>query len=347
MLEQIVIKGFQSHRRTIINLSRGVNIFNGISDKGKTAIIRAIRFVVYNKPSGDEFRSWSGIDTSVTLTFTDGNTIKRTKTNTENSYTINDDKPLKAFGQGVPEEVTKILNLEEVNIQMQMDSPFLLSDTSGEVATHFNRIAGISVIDKSISKAKSAVAKTKQSIEHREADLKEKQEQLLAYKDLDTVEKELKYLSKIEKEKVKLKGEIGILSVGNNRLKNIDRLLFDMDEYLVLEKPVKNIIEKAKLFQAKKKEQAMLDRTMLRLGILELQIEQTNQLTKLEQPVNNLLNKVQYKRQFQAEIKALNVIVGKCTTLTNKGQETQEKLVELVDRLPNVCPICNGTGKLK
>ena len=337
-----MIKGFQSHKRSIIEPNNGVNIFNGISDKGKTAVIRAIRFVVYNKPSGDEFRSWWGGDTSVTLTFTDGNTIKRTKTNTENSYTINNDKPLKAFGQGVPEEVTKILNLEDVNIQQQMESPFLLSDTSGEVATHFNRIAGISVIDKSIGKAKSAILKTKQSIEHREADLKEKQEQLLAYNGLDTIEKEVKYLGKLEQEKVTLKSDVVTLNHKVDRLSVINRLFINNEPFLQLEQPVKYVLEKAKVYQVGRKELALLDRTMLRLGVLELQIEQTNQLTILEIPVNTLLSKVQNKRLFQGDLKALNNLVYKHTTLTKKGQETQEKLQELADMLGTVtvCPLC-------
>ena len=54
-LKQITLKNFQSHKDSTIQLDRGLNAIIGPSDSGKSAIIRAIKWVLYNEPSGDFF----------------------------------------------------------------------------------------------------------------------------------------------------------------------------------------------------------------------------------------------------------------------------------------------------
>jgi len=71
MIKQLTIKNFQSHKKTKLEFSDGVNIIIGQSDSGKTAIIRALNWVVNNKPSGDSFRSHWGGDTNVEITMED------------------------------------------------------------------------------------------------------------------------------------------------------------------------------------------------------------------------------------------------------------------------------------
>lgn len=341
-----MIKGFQSHKRTIIELSEGVNVFVGQSDKGKTGIIRAIRWIVHNKPNGDAFRSWFGGTTSVQLTFDDGTTITRLKSNTENYYQINEEVPLKAFGQGVPDEVKQLLNLEEVNIQSQLDAPFLLSETSGDVAQHFNRIAGISVIDRSLTKAKSAIVRTKQSIEHHEADLQEKQEQLKGFEDLDTIEKKLKRISDLDGEKKQLEFDIVVVKKKIGRLNIIGEQMSEIDEYLQLEQPVKDLIEKDKLWIATNMELKKLRPLVIRLNTIDKQLVENDKLLEIEQPINNLLSKVQNKQAIQGVLKRLNILVGTYTTLTKKGQENDETLVELNNTLAiywgnrKTCALC-------
>lgn len=353
MIESIKICGFQSHKRSIIHLSPGVSVILGKSDCGKSALLRAIRFVVYNKPAGDSFRNWSGSNTEVELTFSDGNVIKRTKTNSENSYTINDEKPLKAFGQGVPDEVQKILNMSYVNLQQQLDSHFLLSETSGEVAAHFNRVANISVIDKSVGKAKREITKTKQSIEHREADLVEKQEQLVGYKDLDSIEKQVKYLSNLDGQKRKIDGDVVALNMWVNRVNKIDNQVDSIKEYLQLEKPVNELLKKDKLWITANAGLKKLRLLVQRIDTIDKQLVDSDTLLNLEPAVNLLLFKVKQKGLLSGNLRALNNLVVKHTTLTNKWQENQEKMVELNNTLTEywgqtkVCPVCGQGIKLE
>jgi len=55
VVEKITIKNFQSHEETELQFSSGVNVIVGSSDSGKSAILRALKWVVQNKPSGTAF----------------------------------------------------------------------------------------------------------------------------------------------------------------------------------------------------------------------------------------------------------------------------------------------------
>ena len=88
MIQTGVIRNFQSHKKSILNLSKGVNVIVGKTDSGKSAIIRALRWLFTNTPSGDAFRSWDGGDTKVSATFYDmDKKITRIKGN-KNAYIV-------------------------------------------------------------------------------------------------------------------------------------------------------------------------------------------------------------------------------------------------------------------
>ena len=158
MLRSISIFNFQAHRRTKLEFAPGVNAIAGASDQGKSSIIRALRWVVENRPAGDSFRSnFAGDqDTEVTVETTDGETVTRTKGPKTNSYSVNG-KELKAMGQSVPEEVSVALRLGSVNFQHQMDAPFLLSLGSSKLSQYLNEVAGLDAIDRATSNIRKRI----------------------------------------------------------------------------------------------------------------------------------------------------------------------------------------------
>lgn len=76
MIKQLNIQNFQSHVDTTLEFSDGCNIIVGNSDSGKTAIIRALRWLVFHKPTGDEMRSHWGGKTKVELFIDDAHVVK-------------------------------------------------------------------------------------------------------------------------------------------------------------------------------------------------------------------------------------------------------------------------------
>ncbi len=144
MLQKIEINNFQSHKNSVLEFDKGVNIIVGTSDSGKSSIMRAINKVLRNRPLGDGFCSYWGGKTSILLQ-TENVEIEWTKSNPD-AYRLNDTE-FKAFGTDVPEEIKQELNMDLVNIQNQHDSSFLISKSPGEVAQHFNKIAHLENIN--------------------------------------------------------------------------------------------------------------------------------------------------------------------------------------------------------
>lgn len=148
MIESIVIKNFESHKNTKLDLHPGVNVIVGESDHGKSSIMRALNLLVNNRPSGDEFIRDGETNTIVKIKI-DNHIIKRKK-GKENLYYL-DGKEFKiSSNRTVPEKIAKILNISDFNLQKQLDSHFLLSESSAEVARYFNKIVKLDVIDKSL-----------------------------------------------------------------------------------------------------------------------------------------------------------------------------------------------------
>ena len=137
MISSLTLQNFQSHKKTTLEFDPHVNAIIGQSNSGKTAILRGLFWAIYNRPSGLSFISyWNRDKKGNPLKFTYASIssnqliIKRKRSSNFNGYTLlqnNVKTDLEAIGLDVPEQVSKLLNLSEVNIQKQMDAPFLLS----------------------------------------------------------------------------------------------------------------------------------------------------------------------------------------------------------------------------
>lgn len=159
MIRSLRIRNFQSHEDTTLALHPGVNVLIGSSDQGKSAVVRAIRWVVLNLPRGERYRSRWGGDTEVELVLQDGVVVSRTRTNKVNGYscqssmTSSTGNVWKALASGVPEEVQQILRLSEVNLQLQHDASFMLAQSPADLARFLNNMVGLELIDGATSYA--------------------------------------------------------------------------------------------------------------------------------------------------------------------------------------------------
>lgn len=172
MLESITIHNFQKHKKLRIDFDEHITVITGRSDSGKSAIIRALRWVCFNQPSGDAFIQRDSTTCSVSLK-ADSRSLKRTKGKWDNSYTL-DRKQYHALGQGnVPEDVTKLLNVNSINFQGQHDSPFWFSLTAGEVSRQINQIVNLQLIDKVLSHVASDLRRVKAAVQVSETRLED------------------------------------------------------------------------------------------------------------------------------------------------------------------------------
>lgn len=170
MLERIYIQNFQAHTKTKVEFSEGVTTIIGQSDIGKSAILRALRWLCLNSPQGSAFITDGEKGCAVKLVV-DGQTITRKRTQNDNVYAIND-QVYKAFGQGVPQAVQDLLAVTDLNFQQQHDAPFWLSLSPGEVSRQLNEIVDLGIIDKALTFATKRVRDTRKELQICEQRLK-------------------------------------------------------------------------------------------------------------------------------------------------------------------------------
>jgi len=266
MIKSLHIQNFQSHPNTELEFSPGVNAIVGPSDGGKTAIIRALRWLVWNRPLGDEFRSKWGGDTRVAC---DLNTIQiiRVKTKQYNRYLIQeelDETELKfdAIKAEVPEEIQRALNMNEINLQQQLDTPFLLSDSPGEVGAHFNRIAHLDVIDRGIKNVQSWTRQIEQDIRSGESYLRQQQEELKNYDHLDKLEKDVEILESLEQQRGSLWQRIGQLQ---RLIRSIEEMESIIERSSALLKGERQVVEALKLFEQRRGQEEKINQLTIHI----------------------------------------------------------------------------------
>ena len=195
MLEKLQLDNFQTHERLRIVFDPHVTTIVGRSDVGKSAIIRALAWLMTNRPSGAGFVRHRQGTAAVRLVI-DGRKAQRIRGKDENSYVI-DDKELKSFGTDVPEEIARLFNIADINFQGQLDPVFWLRDAPGQVSKNLNTIVDLDIIDITIGMLNTKLRKDNILLEEavsREKTAKEELKRLQFVPAMMVVVNELKQL---------------------------------------------------------------------------------------------------------------------------------------------------------
>lgn len=144
-LERVAIKNFLCYKEEhSFSFTPGVNAIVGPNGKGKSSILAAISWVVFGRPSGDTVVNWDGEkDTYVSLYFEDGLWVQRCRIKDKNfyfwSFKNEPTHELTAIGNSVPEEIEKLLQLQDINFQGQANNLFPMQMTPSELGITINR----------------------------------------------------------------------------------------------------------------------------------------------------------------------------------------------------------------
>ncbi len=173
----IQLKNFQSHIDSTLNLSSGLNVIVGPSDSGKTSVIRAIKWVVYDEPQGDLVLRTGANEVYVKIEMSDGSWIEKSRKKKKTVYTIYDiltsKKEVFQGSRGdVKQRVGSILGMRfdgdggksSYNLQEQLAAPFLLSDTGPAKASAIGQLIGLDVIDDATQGTRNDITSKKQQI---------------------------------------------------------------------------------------------------------------------------------------------------------------------------------------
>lgn len=312
-IKSITIQNFQSHQLSKLEFDKGLNVIVGPSDQGKSAIIRAAKWVLFNEPRGSEFIRHGESFAKVTIEMNNGYIISRERSSSKNRYTLTDSEgninTYEGFGNDVPEEIKKAHGINKVmidtdsnvslNLGEQLEGPFLVSETGAVRAKAIGRLTGVHVIDKALRDCISDIKKENQNQSRLSKEVDEIKEKLESYKFLDELNEQIIKKEEIQKKVEELVKKHKKITEANGELGNIN-------------KNVKEI----KLFL-----DGLKDLTKIEKLIIELK-DKSSWLKKLQQLINS-------KQGIDAEIKIDDEIMKKTTKLellSNLLKEAEAKI---------------------
>ena len=347
MIKKVKIKNFQSHSDSELEFDEGVNIIVGTSNKGKSAILRAIKWNLFNKPSGTDFIKWDESDCSVSL-LVDDKEIERKRTKSKNVYSYENNE-YAALRSSVPEDIRAVLNISDLNVKNQLDNPFLLSDSAGQVAKTFNQIANLDKIDTTLRNINQIKKENSKEIEFLENNLTEIGIDLEGFKYLPIFERRLNYLLNLNQE----------LENKEKKLETTERIIKEFNEVSNKERELESLCSLNSLLQDIKslKEQLKQDknRSLEMENFIEkyqiknkafLGVSETFQLTPYIEVIKSLRSDERHLKMQQIFAKTL---LEKINDVNRKIKEKEEKINVYQEKIrrefPDTCPLCGGNRK--
>lgn len=335
MLTNLTLRNFQTHRKLTLDFDPHVTTIVGPTDSGKSSILRAIRWLVMNRPSGDAFVRHGRKFASVSVTV-DGTEIERRKGTKENSYRIGG-KTLKAFKQDVPPEVAAKLNMGSLNFQQQHDSPFWLMESAGQVSRNLNEIINLGSMDEAMSKASAAVRQAKSHAVFCQERLTKAREQ----------KRQLRFAKRIDKDLRKVEGL-------NTKIEGIDNSLRFLSEVV---QQVKHLTRTIEIAGQARTEWRELESRHGKLVAVQEQVEILEVVLQNARNANHATTaKGMDTKVPDRKLKRLLSVEAKAQTLQTLLEETKQwrqhalqtrrsmrKLEnQLQQKLKGRCPLCGG-----
>lgn len=347
MIQSLHIKNLQSHKDSHLDFCEGVNVIVGPSDSGKSAILRALRWLVKNRPQGDVLRSHWGGETEVSITFHESEIevdpeVTRTKGKTD-EYTMNGNS-FKALRGDVPQEIQDVLNMTDINLQRQLDSPFLLSNTPGEVALHFNRIAKLDKIDTANQRINSWIKQLSNEIAYKEDQRDKLSEQVKTFDYLEKMEIEVEALEALEDRYTKLCQNLSTLDSLITHIEETTDALSILEGTTEMEEEVIEILSLWNKWSDKFKLSGTLMADMDDIVDVSAKIEELDGLVLMEEDVNMILSDYEKLSPIVSNQKQLTSAieqVGVADKRINYYQNSYDTLHQRYeDEFPETCPLC-------
>lgn len=346
MIKSVQIQNFQSHKSTELQFDPGVNVIIGSSDSGKSAILRAMLWAIFNRPSGESFKSYWGGDTSVDIELED-KSIFREK-GKENLYIVfgnNINTPFKAFGTSVPEEIESLLNISDINVQRQMDAPFLLSSTPGEVGRILNQAVRLDIIDRAQSNIKSTLKQEKNSLSNTQNTIEDKQEELKKYKWLPKAEGCIIKLETVASQISQMASLTADLSRVIDDINTIDSSMKETSLILAYSQEVSNLINLDNNINIQTDLWNNINDIVQAIITDKKEIKSLSKLIKAESQINRMIGIQQNYIALKSERDSLNNIICDITHNNEMAIAAQnnmnKRLQEFEIAMPDTCPLCS------
>ncbi|HHV83591.1 MAG TPA: AAA family ATPase [Tepidanaerobacter syntrophicus] len=235
LIKSLRLINFQSHKDTKIDFDEGLTVILGQTDQGKSAIIRALKWVLYNEPRGTDFIMAGCKLCRVSLEMDDGSVIIREREGQRNRYILiqnGKEEVFEGFGNTVPLEIARAHGIPKiridkdaasaVNLAEQLEPPFLISESGGNRAKALGRLVGIHIIDAAQRTVLKDITNAKQNFESIQKDIESLNSQLESYKDIGELQIRISSLQNILKKLKETRAIFSILMKSRQELGELD-----------------------------------------------------------------------------------------------------------------------------
>ena len=235
LIKSLRLINFQSHKDTKIDFDEGLTVILGQTDQGKSAIIRALKWVLYNEPRGTDFIMAGCKLCRVSLEMDDGSVIIREREGQRNRYILiqnGKEEVFEGFGNTVPLEIARAHGIPKiridkdaasaVNLAEQLEPPFLISESGGNRAKALGRLVGIHIIDAAQRTVLKDITNAKQNFESIQKDIESLNSQLESYKDIVELQIRISSLQDILKKLKETRAIFSILMKSRQELGELD-----------------------------------------------------------------------------------------------------------------------------
>lgn len=317
-IKNVELHNFQSHNYTEIEFDRGLNVILGNSDAGKTAILRAIKWALYNEPKGDYFIRQGEKEVSVRVTFSNGVVVERSRTPSKNSYYLmtaeGEEMRFEGFGLDVPKEIRDATNMYKVsldnsnnksilNIAEQLDGPFLLNEQASLRASAIGRLIGVNYVDDALRNVVRDNKRLSQEIDTLKRSREDYKNQLKEFEYIDDYKNRFEKISAIRNKIENLQHKFDLASKLKDDYEKNENAILETNNLVLKFKDldkIENILPKLENYLIKKNSfenyQNRLLKTAKEIDLMNLNLD------KLKN-INNLSEKTKVIEAKEAKLK--------------------------------------------
>ena len=273
----------------------------------------------------------------------EGHKIRRVRGKGDNYYELNGEQ-YKAFAKSVPDDIVRILNMNELNFARQMDGPFGFSMSGTEFAQYLNKLVDLDIIGKSLSNVNSMVrsAQTEQTqCEQRIAALEESVEKLQWVEQAEADVAELERMeAKVRRLRKRVADAEQALERHENAKQNMERLSFvpsALADYAQVEEWAQAVSKLANSAE-------MLDSCHKSYERAAARVQDTKWVTHAEKAILELAERQgevrEKERKYQSILNALEKYKKTLEDVDRTGSNLEQYMVYFSNNKPEICPTC-------
>jgi len=344
MFKKLTIHNFQSHRDTTIDFCPGVNVITGRSQAGKTAILRALQWVISNRPRGFRFHSYFAgkLPTKVSLTLQDGTTVALEKTEKGAVYSLDSHlsaQEFKGFSDKVPDAVEQAINLSDINVQSQLEEPFLVLSSPGEIARTINRITRLEKVDEWTRQLTSRINRINHEVELLSDEAAKLGNKLKKYEGLDQLESLIDRCASLDEQIVFLQAQHDELEELKSSFKEVEQCIEVLEGLAEIEGLFDEAVAIEEEVCQYKDLKAQLSRLALLDGIIAQSAGIVSEAGANLRELEDLELRLKESKRFKDELGLLDDLEWNLSEASQKCEEIKEEYIKVLQELGK-CPFC-------